>query len=172
MKFLAPALLGLCCAVALQAQNGQSPTTGVPGTNNVPSIFPPESSFRKVVLDGLGAPEGLGSENVDRPMEMAIASDGRVFYVEGAGLVKMYKPDTRKTTVIGNIPVFFNRAGGFEDGLLGITLDPSSARTAGFTSTIRSPKPRPTPRVASTGTSASPDSLSKATNWIWPANPR
>ena len=128
MKFLAPALLGLCCAAALQAQNGQSPTTGVPGTNNASSIFPPESSFRKVVLDGLGAPAGLGSESVDRSMEMAIAPDGRVFYVEGAGLVKMYKPDTRKTTVIGKIPVFFNRAGGFEDGLLGITLDPQFSK--------------------------------------------
>jgi cytochrome c len=123
MKSALALFTGILCAGWAFAQTGQSPTTGAAGFGN-DNFLPPESSFRKVVLDGDGAPEGLRSELIDRPMEIAIAPDGRVFSVEGPGTVKMWRPDTKKTTIIGKVPVFFDRKGGFEDGLLGVTLDP------------------------------------------------
>ena len=54
-------------------------------------------------------------------MELAVAADGTVYYVELAGKVKMYDPVTRNVRVIGTIPVHR----GNENGLLGITLDPN-----------------------------------------------
>jgi cytochrome c len=72
-----------------------------------------DANFRKVVLD----------ENVSDPMELAVAPDGRVFFVERAGRVKIYRPDSNSTVVAGQIPVFTQ----LEDGLLGITLDPGFA---------------------------------------------
>jgi cytochrome c len=69
------------------------------------------SSFDKVPLD-------TGTSN---PFELDIADDGRVFYIERAGEVRMIDPTTSQTTVIGNLDVFLQR----EDGLLGLALDPS-----------------------------------------------
>jgi cytochrome c len=54
-------------------------------------------------------------------MELAVAPDGRVFWAERAGVVKMWKPANQTTVEIARIKVF----DGLEDGLLGITLDPN-----------------------------------------------
>lgn len=72
-----------------------------------------DSNFQKVVLDAMPI----------NPMELAVAKDGRVFYVERAGTIKVWKPDTQGTVVVGQLNVF----SGLEDGLLGITLDPGFA---------------------------------------------
>ncbi len=72
-----------------------------------------DRNFQKVVLD----------ENTLNPMAMDISIDGRVFYVERGGAVKMYNPQTNLASTIGNIPVY----SGSEDGLLGIALDPNFA---------------------------------------------
>ncbi|MFF5230826.1 ThuA domain-containing protein [Dactylosporangium sp. NPDC000521] len=72
------------------------------------------SSFEKVTLDS----------NTNNPMELAIAPDGRVFYIERDGRVQIVKPDTHTTVTAATIPVFT----GNEDGLLGITLDPGFAQ--------------------------------------------
>ncbi len=69
-----------------------------------------EANFEKVILD----------DNTNNPMELAVANDGRVFYVERAGALKVYDPNSSATNTIGNISV--NTAN--EDGLLGIALDP------------------------------------------------
>lgn len=69
-----------------------------------------ESNFEKVILD----------DNTQNPMELAVAPDGRVFYIERSGSVKIFKPENNQVTGAGVIPV----ATEFEDGLLGITLDP------------------------------------------------
>lgn len=69
-----------------------------------------DSSFQKVVLDATPS----------NPMELAVAPDGRVFYVERDGRVKIWKPDTATVVVAGQLAVFSQ----LEDGLLGITLDP------------------------------------------------
>jgi len=71
------------------------------------------ANFEKVALD----------TNTQNPMELAVAPDGRVFYIERDGRVQIVKPDTRTTVTAGTIPVFT----GNEDGLLGITLDPGFA---------------------------------------------
>ncbi|MES2920871.1 MAG: ThuA domain-containing protein [Verrucomicrobiota bacterium] len=69
--------------------------------------------FEKVVLD----------DNVNDPMALEVAPDGRVFFVERGGKVKVYHPSTQATTVAGTLPVFT----GLEDGLLGLALDPNFA---------------------------------------------
>ncbi len=70
-----------------------------------------ESNFEKVVLDS----------NTNNPMELAVANDGRVFFVERGGAVKVYDPTVGGTTTLGQLSVFT----GQEDGLLGIALDPN-----------------------------------------------
>ncbi|QSF56523.1 ThuA domain-containing protein [Nocardioides sp. zg-1228] len=69
-------------------------------------------SFEKVALD----------ENTSNPMELAIADDGRVFYIDRNGAVRIIKEDGSVVTA-GTVPVYT----GQEFGLLGIALDPDFA---------------------------------------------
>ena len=69
-----------------------------------------DAYYEKVVLD----------DWVSDPMELSVAPDGRVIFVERGGVVKIWKPDTRSTVTAGFLDVF----AGLEDGLLGVTLDP------------------------------------------------
>ncbi len=62
----------------------------------------------------------LTSELTD-PMEIDIATDGRVFIVEWAGAIKIWEPETNQMRVIGWLPVEKD----IEDGLLGLALDPN-----------------------------------------------
>ena len=71
-----------------------------------------EPSFEKVALD----------ENSSNPMELAIADDGRVFYVDRNGAVRVIRPNGAVVTA-GNVPVYT----GQEFGLLGLALDPNFA---------------------------------------------
>lgn len=71
------------------------------------------ASFEKLVL----------SSGVTDPMALDVAPDGRVFFVERNGKLKAYSPVTQATTLVGTISVF----SGFEDGLLGLALDPAFA---------------------------------------------
>ena len=88
-----------------------------------PSPSGPQTNgfFRKVILDADQPVNGKFEDTVKDPMELAVAGDGRVFYAERSGRVKMWKPATQTTIVIGEIPVF----DGLEDGMLGLTLDPN-----------------------------------------------
>ena len=71
-----------------------------------------QPSFEKVALD----------ENTTNPMELAIADDGRVFYIDRAGAVKIILTNGSVVTA-GTVPVYT----GQEFGLLGIALDPDFA---------------------------------------------
>lgn len=71
------------------------------------------SSFEKVALDS----------NTNNPMELDVAPDGRVFYLERDGRVRVIHPDSGLTTTAIDLDVFT----GNEDGLLGIRLDPDFA---------------------------------------------
>nr|WP_239160435.1 ThuA domain-containing protein [Virgisporangium ochraceum] len=71
------------------------------------------SSFEKVTLDS----------NTSNPMELDIAPDGRVFYIERDGRVQIIRPDTNLTTTAIDLDVF----SGNEDGLIGMRLDPDFA---------------------------------------------
>ena len=70
-------------------------------------------SFEKITLDS----------NTSNPMELDIAADGRVFYVERDGRVQIVKPETGNTVTAIDLDVFT----GNEDGLIGIRLDPDFA---------------------------------------------
>lgn len=71
-----------------------------------------EPSFEKVALD----------ENTSNPMELAIADDGRVFYIDRNGAVRIILTNGNVVTA-GTVPVYT----GQEFGLLGIALDPDFA---------------------------------------------
>ncbi|HWM09646.1 MAG TPA: ThuA domain-containing protein, partial [Solirubrobacteraceae bacterium] len=80
------------------------------------------SSFDKVQLD-----RGLQMGEV---MELAVLPDERVLYINrgtggttGSAQVRIYKPSAQETGVAATIPVDQR----YEDGLLGITLDPDFA---------------------------------------------
>ena len=86
-----------------------------------PVITNAHSLFRKVILDADKEVNGQAEDTLIDPMELAVAADGRVFYAERAGVVKMWNPKTKNVEVVGKLNVFTN----LEDGLLGITLDPN-----------------------------------------------
>ncbi|MFD1146818.1 ThuA domain-containing protein [Saccharothrix hoggarensis] len=69
-------------------------------------------SFDKVALD----------DNTANPMELAIAQDGRVFYIDRNGAVKIVRTDGAVVTA-GSLQVYT----GQEFGLLGLALDPGFA---------------------------------------------
>jgi cytochrome c len=74
---------------------------------------PAASDFQKVTLD----------DNTQNPMELDVAGDGRVFYIERDGRLMVWKPDTRGTVQAGRVPVTTSQ----ENGLLGLQLAPDFA---------------------------------------------
>src|SRR3954451_21192365 len=96
MAVLAAALFA--CLVWTGAAGAQAPTA---------------ADFQKVTLD----------DNTQNPMQLDVAPDGRVFYIERDGRVQIWKPDTRQTVTAGKIPVTLSQ----ENGLLGIALAPDFA---------------------------------------------
>ncbi|MER5846256.1 ThuA domain-containing protein [Streptomyces sp. NPDC002012] len=68
------------------------------------------SGYEKVTLD----------DNTADPMELDVAKDGRVFYIQRSGEVNIYDPATHATTTAGKLDVYT----GGEDGLVGMELDP------------------------------------------------
>ncbi|WP_424923289.1 ThuA domain-containing protein [Amycolatopsis arida] len=72
-----------------------------------------DSSFEKIALDS----------DTKAPTALDVAPDGRVFYTEILGHVKVFDPTTDSYSVALDIPVY----SGGEDGVVGITLDPAFA---------------------------------------------
>jgi glucose/arabinose dehydrogenase len=72
-----------------------------------------DSSFEKVALD----------TNTKAPTALDVAPDGRVFYTEILGQVKVVDPATGSTSTALDLPVY----SGGEDGIVGIALDPAFA---------------------------------------------
>ncbi|MFC9759297.1 ThuA domain-containing protein [Streptomyces sp. NPDC056921] len=68
------------------------------------------SGYEKTALD----------DNTADPMELDVAKDGRVFYVQRSGEINIYDPATHATTTAGKLDVYT----GGEDGLVGMELDP------------------------------------------------
>ena len=73
-----------------------------------------DANFAKVVLDG----------EAKSPIDLAVAPDGRVFFIERKGELNVYRPDLGLTRLVGQLAVSTS----FEDGLLGIALDPDFVR--------------------------------------------
>lgn len=74
---------------------------------------PDEKRFRKIVLDS----------NLYEPMELDLLDDGRILFVERHGDVKVYDPQKGTTQIIAAFDVFAE----FEEGLLGVAVDPEYA---------------------------------------------
>jgi len=87
----------------------------------VPPIASGADAFRKVTL----------VEDTLDPIALEIAPDGRVIFIERAGKLRIWKPDTDKTVLAGTLPVYHesngSKKGGWEDGLIGLVLDPGFA---------------------------------------------
>ncbi len=60
-----------------------------------------------------------------QPMELDIASDGRIFLIELSGVVKLIEPQTGSVSEIAKLDVFTEQ----ENGLIGLALDPNFADT-------------------------------------------
>ena len=76
---------------------------------------PEENRFTKVIL----------SNDLNEPMELAVAHDGRVFFVERSGNFYMYDPTNQKTKTIYHFPIYLdNPKISFGSGVLGMTIDP------------------------------------------------
>src|SRR5712672_1734711 len=73
---------------------------------------PPDSSFQKVPLD----------TNTSNPMQLDVAGDGRVFYIDRLGDVDVIKPGAG-TVLSGHLNVFIAN----ESGVLSLALDPNFA---------------------------------------------
>ncbi|RKT67942.1 PKD domain-containing protein [Saccharothrix variisporea] len=74
------------------------------------------SSFEKVALD----------ETTIAPGAVDVAPDGRAFFTEYGGKLKIYKPDTRTTVTAATLNVYGSGQNS-EDGLTGLALDPNFA---------------------------------------------
>ena len=87
-----------------------------------------DGAFHKVILDSDRDQDGDGQpeDTVVNPMEIAVAPDGRVFFIERSGLLKVWSPTTKASSVVGTLPVYTE----LEDGLLGIALDPNFAKNS------------------------------------------
>ena len=55
-----------------------------------------------------------------RPMELEVAPDGRIFFIELAGQLRIFHPETQKITEAGTLKVTNEQ----ENGLIGMALDP------------------------------------------------
>src|SRR5262245_33834360 len=89
------ALVLLACLIFAGTARAQAPTA---------------ADFQKVTLD----------DNTQNPMELDVANDGRVFYIERDGRLQIWKPNTQQTVTAGTIPVTRSQ----ENGLLGLQLAP------------------------------------------------
>ncbi len=74
--------------------------------------IPEENRFVKTVL----------SNDLNEPMELAVAPDGRVFFTERKGNFYVYDPASRQTKLVREFPVFWETKYG--NGLIGLALDP------------------------------------------------
>lgn len=77
-------------------------------------LVPEENRFVKTIL----------ANDLNEPMELAVAPDGRVFYGERTGKLSVYNPATRQATLVRQFPLVQKEG----LGLLGLTLDPDFAR--------------------------------------------
>lgn len=76
---------------------------------------PEDNRFTKTIL----------SNDLNEPMELSVAPDGRVFFIERAGNLYVYTPEDKKTTLVYKFPV--KAVDKYLNGLLGMSIDPDFA---------------------------------------------
>jgi len=72
---------------------------------------PEANRFTRIILD----------EKLNEPTELAVTNDGKIFYTERKGKLKLYDPKKKTIKVIAQLDVY-NK---FEYGLMGLNLDPN-----------------------------------------------
>ncbi|MES2705565.1 MAG: PQQ-dependent sugar dehydrogenase [Verrucomicrobiota bacterium] len=101
-----PALPALTLALIFsRAEAGTAPAGAPP-----PPTPPPAVRYQVEIL----------AEGMPQPMELELAPDGRVFFIEIGGKLRLWKPDTGAVVDAGQVKVFT----ALENGLLGFALDP------------------------------------------------
>jgi cytochrome c len=75
--------------------------------------LPDPERFERVIL----------ATALDRPLELAVGPDGRVYFIELSGRLAFYDPARGRVVDVAQIPVFAEQ----ENGLLGLALDPAFA---------------------------------------------
>ncbi len=108
-----------------------------PGTTYSASVMPEDGPNQSIVAfasDSTNRPEEnrftktVLSNDLNEPMELAVAPDGRVFFVERAGKLYMYDPATKKTRLLHDFPV--KAVEKYLNGLLGMTIDPDFTKNS------------------------------------------
>jgi len=74
--------------------------------------LPEDNRFTKTVL----------SSDLNEPMELTVAPDGRVFFTERSGKLYVYEPASKQTRLLHNFPA--KAVDKYLNGLIGINLDP------------------------------------------------
>ena len=107
-------VLGLLTgSVAPSKREGPLPKETAPTTRIDTLNRPEENRFTKTVL----------SNDLNEPMELAVAPDGRVFFGERAGKFYVYEPKTKKTRLLYDFPA--KAVDKYLNGWLGMTIDPN-----------------------------------------------
>lgn len=92
------------------------------------AVPPPDFRFQAEVL----------AEGMPQPMHLARLDDGRIFFTEIAGKIRLLRPETKKIEEVGAIEVTTAN----ENGLLGMALDPKFS-VNGWMYLLHSPKDFP-----------------------------
>ena len=79
------------------------------------TVAPAENRFHKVVFDSY----------LTEPVELEILPDDRILFIERRGAVKLYEPEKEETRTLTTVDVVSE----FEDGLIGLALDPNFEQT-------------------------------------------
>ncbi|HXL55441.1 MAG TPA: ThuA domain-containing protein, partial [Chitinophagaceae bacterium] len=75
---------------------------------------PEENRFTKVIL----------SNDLNEPMELAVAPSSFVYFIERSGNFYAYNPTANTTKLVYKFPVLPDTKEAFGNGLLGVTIDP------------------------------------------------
>lgn len=110
------ATLALSVAIPLTMM---SAVAGPAGADHVPADT--WSNYEKILL----------TKNTGEPIDLAVLPDSRVLHTARNGDVRLTDPSTGATEIINTIDVYANS----EDGLQTVSIDPTSRRTTGSTST-------------------------------------
>lgn len=97
--------------IALMVGCASTAASAHPGTDHAEA--PPEDNFQKVSL----------VSEVTQPMQLTVAPDGRVLFIERTGGLRIWKPNTGTTVTAGAVAV--DTRG--ESGLQGLAIDPDFA---------------------------------------------
>ncbi|MFY0625089.1 MAG: PQQ-dependent sugar dehydrogenase [Reichenbachiella sp.] len=62
--------------------------------------------------------------NLNEPVELEVLPNGNVLFVQRKGGIKLYDPENMRMVLEDSLPVFY----GFEDGLMGMALDPNFSK--------------------------------------------